>query len=283
LVGFALTGYFQDGFQDLPRDSQHANSVALALMFVVLGLLIAPCTYHQLAARELDQASVHRFTTRVMTAALFPFGLGLGLTAYVPAERILNRACAIALGMGVAACAGVFWYGPALLSSLKGGRMERSSSTSTHDKIRQALTEARVIIPGNQALLGFQFAIVLQRSFSELPRDLKWIHLASLSLLTMSTILLMTPAAFHRLAENGEETRRFYRVAHSLVISSLPPLALGMSADFYIVLFKVSGDREFSLVLSGAMLLFFLAMWFMYPLSHRQFRRWRLITSPEEA
>src|SRR6516162_9022923 len=39
-----------------------------------------------------------------------------------------------------------------------------------HAKTEQMLTEARVILPGAQALFGFQLAIVLTRSFEQLPR-----------------------------------------------------------------------------------------------------------------
>jgi hypothetical protein len=35
---------------------------------------------------------------------------------------------------------------------------ENSGKTDVHDKIRHALTEARVVLPGAQALLGFQLA-----------------------------------------------------------------------------------------------------------------------------
>ena len=105
--------------------------------------------------------------------------------------------------------------------------------TPLHDKIRQVLTESRVIIPGNQALLGFQFATVLQTGFKELNPWLKWIHLASLSLIALSTVLLLTPAAYHRIVERGEETEHFYRVAHIMVLCSLPPLAVGICGALF--------------------------------------------------
>ena len=39
-----------------------------------------------------------------------------------------------------------------------------------HARIEQMLTEARVIQPGAQALLGFQLVIVLTGAFERLPR-----------------------------------------------------------------------------------------------------------------
>jgi hypothetical protein len=275
LVGFEFTAHFQDGFSDLPEISGIANTAGLGLMLIVISFLLAPCAFHQFAARGEDSASVHRFTTRIMTCALLPFAVALGFTLYIPAERIAGHVAASALALAVIVFAGILWYGPAMLNKERENMRSSSGmgSTSIHDKIRQALTEARVIIPGNQALLGFQFAVILQRGFTALAMWLQWIHLISLGFITISTLLLMTPAAFHRLAEHGEETPRFYRVAHLMVLLSLPPLALGVCGDFFIVLFKVSNNSRISVAGGGLMLSLFLGMWFVYPAIWRSRRR----------
>jgi hypothetical protein len=145
--------------------------------------------------------------------------------------------------------------------------------TPVRDKIRQVLTEARVIIPGNQALLGFQIAVVLQRGFGELAPWLKWIHLVSLSLIVVSKIVLLTPAAYHRIVENSEETERFYRLAHVMVLCSLAPLAFGVCGDFFIVVYKLKDRLDFSLNAGAIMLLTFGAMWFGYPWLRRNHAR----------
>jgi len=72
-----------------------------------------------------------------------------------------------------------------------------------HEKIDQMLTEARVILPGAQALLGFQLAIVLTEAFAKLPPEIKLTHGAALVLVAVSIILLMTPAAYHRIVYGG--------------------------------------------------------------------------------
>src|SRR5204863_9545103 len=46
---------------------------------------------------------------------------------------------------------------------------------------------------------------------SELPKATQVVHVASLGLCTLSAILLITPAAFHRIVEKGEVTDRFQR------------------------------------------------------------------------
>jgi Family of unknown function (DUF6328) len=66
-------------------------------------------------------------------------------------------------------------------------KQEEQDPTLT-EKIKEVLIEARIVLPGAQALLGFQFLIVLTQQFGELPRSSKYIHFASLSAVAFSTI-----------------------------------------------------------------------------------------------
>jgi hypothetical protein len=47
--------------------------------------------------------------------------------------------------------------------------------------MEEMLSEARVVLPGAQALFGFQLVIVLTQSFEQLPSVSKITHAASLS------------------------------------------------------------------------------------------------------
>ena len=276
LIGFEFAAIFQDGFKKLSMRSQNLNVIALTLMLFTLVLLLSPSAFHQLAESGEDSIRLHRFATHVMEVALFPFALGLGANVYIPAEEINGAATGLVFGLATTFLACFFWYGPMLLrgtrtSQRKAGNSVRQGDptdgtghTPVHDKIRQVLTEARVIIPGNQALLGFQFAVVLQPGFGELARWLKWVHLASLSFIAVSTILLLTPAAYHRIVEHGEETESFYRLGHVMVLYSLPPLAMGVCGDFFLVVYKMTDRLGFSLAAGTIMLFVFVGMWFGY-------------------
>lgn len=270
LIGFAFSATFQLGFGNLPTASKVLNLVALSLLLITICLLISPAAFHQLTESGTDTVRLHDFTTHVMEAALLPFALGLGADVYVPAGEILGRAAAIAILVGTICTALAFWYGPILLRSRpKRGRsgnpmMEANIQTSIHDKIRQVLTEARVILPGNQALLGFQFAVTLQQGFHDLPFSLKVVHLTSLSLIAISTVLLLAPAAYHRIVEQGEETENFYLGANGFVLSSLPPMAAGICGDFLIVVYKTTAQWAISLAASLLMLSVFCGLWFGY-------------------
>ena len=275
LIGFEFNGTFQDGFKRLSTVSQDLNLVALTLMLFTLILLLSPSAFHQLTERGEDTIQVDRFATHVMEAALLPLALGLGASAYIPAEEINGVVTGVIFGLATVSVALLFWSNPMFLrpknkkeregNSMTSAEREKTGGpTSVHDKIRHVLTEARVIIPGNQALLGFQFAVILQQGFRELPQSLKWVHLASLSLIAVSTILLLTPAAYHRIVEHGEETESFHQVASLLVLCALPPLAAGVCGDFFLVVYKMTDMWGTSLVSAALMFSLFGGMWFGY-------------------
>src|SRR5207237_3538177 len=104
------------------------------------------------------------------------------------------------------------------------------------DRIKNGLTETRVALPGAQALLGFQFLSILTQSFGSLPRPVQDVHLASLGAVALATMCLITPAAWHRIVEEGEDTERFHKVASVLVLSALFFIVLGDAGDLFVVL-----------------------------------------------
>ena len=117
-----------------------------------------------------------------------------------------------------------------------------------------------------------------------LPTSSKYLHLASLALIALSTILLITPAAYHRVGEQGEYTEHFYRFTGCCLVAAMVPLALGITGDFYVVVRKVSHSASLSLGLSVLMLLFFFGLWFGLTLYHRtQHHRQAAILKPRTA
>jgi hypothetical protein len=83
----------------------------------------------------------------------------------------------------------------------------KATSTTLKTKVEQLLTEARVIIPGGQALFGFQFIAMLTTGFDKLPLNSQRVHTAALCFTALNVIILMAPAALHRLSFGGEIQR----------------------------------------------------------------------------
>jgi hypothetical protein len=272
LLGFEYRSVFESGFEHLPPHSRYLKLVGLTGLLITLALLIWPGSYHRIVERGMDSEDLHQFTSRVMTFALLPFALALGVDLFVAGEKVAGPSIGAALGVPATLLAITFWY---VLEAVERKRHTENKAMSTRkpgpsrtklkDKIKHVLTEARVVLPGAQALMGFQLVTFLMEGFEKLPNFLKYIHLTSLCLTAASIILLMTPAAYHRIVERGEETEHFHRFASKTLIAAMAPLALAVCSDFFIVVRVVTESEELALFSSAAMLLLFLGLWFVAP------------------
>lgn len=134
------------------------------------------------------------------------------------------------------------------------------------------LTEARVILPGAQALLGFQLAIVISASFEKLPNGVTSIHGAALLFVAVSIVLLMAPAAYHRIVYAGEDSEGFLRTGSRFVTLSTVPLALGLAADVYVVCTKIFRSDLAAAITGLAVLALLVGLWHALPLALRRRR-----------
>ena len=145
------------------------------------------------------------------------------------------------------------------------------------EKLEDAAThttdEARMILPGVQAIMGFQLIAVFNQRFETLDARDQAIHLAAFFLITFAMGLLMTPAAYHRLAEPGSVTKRFVKLASRLIAFALLPLLIGLAMDSYILVLLVSHDATVSLAAGMGVAGALGAMWFGLPLLSRRATR----------
>jgi hypothetical protein len=202
LFGFAFQAAFQELFAQIDTEGRAAQLVA-RLLCLSVAFLIEPSLYHQIACRG---RTLHRslgIATSFAGLSLLPLTLGLG--ASVVFERFAGKEAGLTFGGLLAATGLTLLYGLGFALRKERKALPPESETSLKTKIEQLLTEARVIIPGGQALLGFQFVGTLTKSFESLPLEIKWVHAAALAAVALSVLLLMTPAALHRLAFHGED------------------------------------------------------------------------------
>jgi hypothetical protein len=274
LIGLSYRAAFERGFERLPDSVQALKLGGLLLLLLALGLLISPAAYHRIVDQGNNSPRLHAFLTRMTWFALLPLAIGLGIEFFVAADRIVGRPAAFSAGIAASGAALLFWYGLEQAERLRLGKERRTNvihkasamrhPTALSERIRIVLTETRVVLPGAQALLGFQFLAVLTESFESLPHPVKLLHLGSLGAVALSTVLLMAPAAWHRIVEEGEETERFHRIASVLVLAALFFLALGVSGDLFVVFEKVTRSVSVSAIAAAGALLFFYALWFGY-------------------
>jgi hypothetical protein len=152
---------------------------------------------------------------------------------------------------------------------------ERSTEQeSLKDEMRNVIEEARMVLPGIQALFGFQTAAVFNQRFEELPVTALWAHLLALLLLALAIALVMTPAAYHRMAERGQVSRHLIDLSSRLIGLGMVPLMGAIALDVYEVTTAVLGNERWAVCGGGATLALLAALWFALPWSRRR-GRWR--------
>ena len=277
LLGFQFRGVFQDAFETLPAHARFLDVVALGFMLLAVGLLIAPDPYHRIVEDGNDSGRFHRVVTIFADMALLPFALGLGVGIAVPVERIFGHGGAVAAGVATTVLAISIWYVAPRVGSRRAGVQQRAKTMRERDKlqktpdaqkIEQMMTESRVILPGAQAMLGFQLAIVLTQAFDKLPDELKLAHAVSLGLVALSVVLLMAPPAYHRIVFDGEDDPEMYQVGSILITVATLPLALGIAGDVYVVLSKIAGELV-GLICGVVAAVVLLGMWYGIPFAAR--------------
>ena len=271
LLGFDLRAAFEPAFDRLPRSSQLLKMAALVVLLGAIALIMAPGSYHRIVRAGSDAEDVHQFATTVMDIALVPILFTLALDIYLATGRIVGMTGGIIGGVSIGAAGFFFWYGLGLVSARKETKSsgEKKKNPQAHPtdlktKIDQVLTEARVVLPGAQALLGFQLVTMFMDGFDKLPNSSKYIHMISLGWMALTIILLMSPAAYHRIAERGEETQRMHRLASVLLLAAMVTLPIGICGDVYVVLYKVTSSLPASVGIAIAVLAFFYGTWFGY-------------------
>jgi hypothetical protein len=275
LLGFQFQGAFSDGFDRLPAHSRYLDAVALGLMVAAVGLLIAPGPYHRIVEGGNDSGEFHKMVGGIADLALLPFALAVGIDVFLATEQVLGGAAAIAAGSVAAALALMLWYGMPLARRATEGKRERAMTeqeqserpvTPLHVRIEQMLTEARVILPGAQALFGFQLSIVLTQPFEQLPAASRVVHAVSLGLVALAIMLLMAPAAYHRIVFAGEDAEDMHRTGSLLVTAATAPFALGLAGDTYVVIAKIAGSAA-GVEAASAGLILLAGLWYGYPLA----------------
>ena len=151
--------------------------------------------------------------------------------------------------------------------------MEDLHHESLEEEATHATDEARMVLPGVQAILGFQLVAVFNQRFQDLTEDRQVLHLAAFLSLALAMTLIMAPAAYHRQAERGCVTRRFVDFASLLLTLSLVPLMVGVVIDTYLLVWLVVRTELPSLSIAGGAFVVLIAFWFVVPQLARHARK----------
>jgi hypothetical protein len=136
-----------------------------------------------------------------------------------------------------------------------------------------AIEEARMVLPGIQALFGFQLIAVFNQRFEQLAPGEQAIHFVALVLVALSVAVIMTPAAYHRLVERGCLSNFFVRLASRMIAVAMLPLMIALCLEVYLLGRVILHDRWISIVVAGVLLTIFAGLWFVFPFTVRHIRK----------
>ena len=270
LFGFQLQAPFQNAFEALSETERAVELVLVPLMVGVIGLLIAPSARHRLVEQGGKSRELENFITGVSAAVIPLFALALAFDLFIAGTRIAGFVAGVLCGLvGFAATL-------AVCGALSGRwSMPRRVAVDKQDtpldmRVQYVLTEARVILPGAQALLGFQLAILLTQGFMQLDGGERIVHGIAIACVALATAFLMAPAAQHRLIYGGENRPDFYRSANRHLLVASVFLAAGIAADAHVVAMKIAESRAVALAVSVVSAAMLFGLWHVWPLLARR-------------
>lgn len=123
-----------------------------------------------------------------------------------------------------------------------------------------------MVLPGVQALFGFQFVAVFSEAFGTRlsPRE-QTLHLIALLCVAAAAALVMSPAALHRRTERRVISEAFIALSSRLLSWSMAPLAIGTALDVYLVARLITRQPVQALAFAVGVLLTFILLWFFLP------------------
>jgi hypothetical protein len=164
---------------------------------------------------------------------------------------------------------------------MDGTKLSRSPA-DPEKALSHLLEECRMVLPGIQALFGFQLIAIFNAPFKQLLSGGEQVaHLVALGFVGMAVGLAMAPAAFHRISEPDEVTPSFLRLASVLLGVGMGCLLIGIGTDAYLIARVVCSSVVWAGFFCGVLSAVLLSLWYVFPLLRartRQKRRTELMT-----
>src|SRR5919204_3491348 len=128
------------------------------------------------------------------------------------------------------------------------------------------IDECRMILPGIQALFGFQLVAVFNSTFYEKLTSLEQgLHLLAIALIGVAIGIIMTPPAYHRQIGPQNVSQQFINLTTHLLLISMVPLALSIGLDLYLISRLILNNVLASLLITLGLLILFFILWFGLP------------------
>jgi hypothetical protein len=148
--------------------------------------------------------------------------------------------------------------------------VQQQERETLQEETRTAIEEARMVLPGIQALFGFQLIVIFNDHFEKLPPAGRLSHLVSMGFIVLAIVFTMAPAAFHRISERGWVSRGLIRITSNFVTAGMAMLMLALPLEFTLVSLIVVHDPRVAIGMGGVLFVLLATCWFVLPLKRRK-------------
>jgi hypothetical protein len=139
-------------------------------------------------------------------------------------------------------------------------------------EVIELLNELRVTLPGVQVLFAFLLILPFQAGFADVTAIERTVYFVAFLSTTAATVLLITPATYHRLNFRAGDKLRMLLWSNWLVIVGTLFLGVAMTAAVFLITEVLVGDvvALVTALVAGVGLLLF---WYALPLTGRGRKR----------
>lgn len=150
----------------------------------------------------------------------------------------------------------------------EGGTDDSEDRDDKRTRYRELLEELRVVIPGVQVLFAFLLTVPFGSRFNALDMTGKRVFGCTLMLTALSAMVLLTPAAYHRIAPRRDRTARL-RLGEQLAVAGLMLLGLAIVGGIWVVIRFIFGSSALAHGVAGTTFVAGLVLWIAVPLLKR--------------
>jgi Flp pilus assembly protein TadB len=141
---------------------------------------------------------------------------------------------------------------------------KEDAKTRRDRELGELLQELRVAITGVQVLFAFLLSLPFTQRFDELDVTQHRVYFAAVLTAAMSSLLLIAPAANHRLLFREGLKEGLLRAANKVAIAGLLMLGAGIGLSLYLVTTMVF-TTTLAVLVATAVGLLTLFVWFVFP------------------
>jgi hypothetical protein len=145
-------------------------------------------------------------------------------------------------------------------------KSERVETIPLSEAVTHLLEECRTVLPGIQALFGFQLIVVFNPAFQEkLSLTERGLHLTAIVLIIIAIGMVMAPAAYHRQKDPQSVGEDFISIATRLLLYAMFPLMIALGLEFFLISRLITNNITLSILLTVLLVSLFSTLWFVLP------------------